>query len=117
VVGPFAAEPEEPTRRTPLRVVVGEQEPAQLRGAAIRESAVRALAATGDPAAPIHYRTWFDLLRSQSIMPGSKDPLVTFLTQIRRSPVVQSTTSSGMYVLDLEYPRRARDRGEAPDRP
>ena len=43
-------------------------------------------------------------------MPAGKDPLATFLTQIGRSPVVQRTTTSGMYVLDLEFPRRARER-------
>jgi hypothetical protein len=43
-------------------------------------------------------------------MPAGKDPLATFLTQIGRSPLVQRTTTSGMYVLDLEFPRRARER-------
>jgi hypothetical protein len=79
-----------------------------LRGARIREIAVRVLAANSPPEAPVHYRDWFELLVSQGFMPAGKNPLATFLTQIGRSPVVQRTTTSGVYVLDLEFPRRAR---------
>jgi hypothetical protein len=81
-----------------------------LRGARIRETAVRVLAAHSQPEAPVHYRDWFELLRAQGFMPAGKDPLATFLTQIGRSPVVKRTTTSGMYVLDLEVPTRARRR-------
>ncbi len=81
-----------------------------LRGAGIREAAVRVLAAKSQPDAPVHYRDWFELLNAQGFMPAGKDPLATFLTQVGRSPVVQRTTTSGMYVLDLEFPKRARDR-------
>jgi hypothetical protein len=79
-----------------------------LRGARIRETAVRVLAASAPPGAPVHYRDWFELLTAQGFMPAGKDPLATFLTQVGRSPVVQRTTSSGMYVLDLGFPNRAR---------
>lgn len=81
-----------------------------LRGARIREAAVRVLAANSQPDAPVHYRDWFELLTSQGFMPAGKDPLATFLTQIGRSPLVQRTTTSGMYVLDLEFSQRARQR-------
>lgn len=81
-----------------------------LRGARIRETAVRVLAAHAQPDAPVHYRDWFELLTAQGFMPTGKDPLATFLTQVGRSPVVQRTTTSGMYVLDVEVPRRARER-------
>lgn len=81
-----------------------------VRGARIRETAVRILAANTQPDAPVHYRDWFELLTAQGFMPAGKDPLATFLTQIGRSPLVQRTTTSGMYVLDLEFPRRARER-------
>lgn len=81
-----------------------------LRGARIRETAVRVLAAHAQPDAPVHYRDWFELVTAQGFMPTGKDPLATFLTQVSRSPVVQRTTSSGMYVLDLEFSRRARAR-------
>src|SRR5581483_3420433 len=81
-----------------------------LRGAAIRETAVRVLAVFSEPEAPVHYRDWFELLIAQGFMPAGKDPLATFLTQIGRSPLVQRSTASGMYVLDLDYARRARER-------
>lgn len=81
-----------------------------LRGAHIRETAVRALAAKSEADAPVHYRDWFELLTAQGFMPAGKDPLATFLTQVSRSPVVQRTTTSGMYVLNLQFPRRARER-------
>jgi hypothetical protein len=81
-----------------------------LRGARIREVAVRVLAANTQPEAPVHYRDWFELLTAQGFMPAGKDPLATFLTQVGRSPVVQRTTTSGMYVLDLNFPRLARER-------
>jgi hypothetical protein len=81
-----------------------------LRGAQIREAAVRVLAANTKPETPVHYRDWFELLAAQGFMPAGKDPLATFLTQVGRSPVVQRTTTSGMYVLDLEFPKRARER-------
>jgi hypothetical protein len=81
-----------------------------LRGARIRETAVRVLAANTQPEAPVHYRDWFELLTAQGFMPAGKDPLATFLTQVGRSPVVQRTTASGVYVLDQEFPKRARER-------
>jgi hypothetical protein len=79
-----------------------------LRGAAIREAAVRVLAAHSQPDKPVHYRDWFELLTAHGFVPAGKDPLATFLTQIGRSPVVRRSTASGMYVLDLEFPERAR---------
>jgi len=81
-----------------------------LRGARIRETAVRVLAAHLQADAPVHYRDWFELLTAQGFMPTGKDPLATFLTQIGRSPVVQRTTTQGMYVLDLAFAERARER-------
>lgn len=81
-----------------------------LRGARIRETAVRVLADNSHAEAPVHYRDWFELLTAQGFMPAGKDPLASFLTQVNRSPLVQRTTTSGMYVLDLEFPRLARER-------
>lgn len=81
-----------------------------LRGALIRETAVRVLAANTQPEAPVHYRDWFELLTARGFMPAGKDPLATFLTQIGRSPLVQRTTTSGVYVLDLGFPKRAHER-------
>ncbi len=81
-----------------------------LRGARIRETAVRVLASHTRPDVPVHYRDWFELLTAQGFIPAGKDPLATFLTQVGRSPVVQRTTTSGTYVLDLDFPMRARER-------
>jgi len=81
-----------------------------LKGARIRETAVRVLAQTPHADQAVHYRAWFELLRQQGFMPAGKDPLASFLTQIGRSPLVQRTTSAGKYTLDLEFPGRARAR-------
>jgi hypothetical protein len=80
----------------------------RLRGARIRETAVRVLAGHNQPDAPVHYRDWFELLTAQGLMPAGKFPLATFLTQVGRSPLVQRTTTARMYLLDLEFPQRAR---------
>jgi hypothetical protein len=81
-----------------------------LRGARIRETAVRVLAAHTEPEVPVHYRDWFNLLTAQGFMPAGKDPLATFLTQIGRSPVVRRSTSAGTYVLDPQAVKRIRAR-------
>jgi hypothetical protein len=81
-----------------------------LRGAQIREAAVRVLAGSPDAEAPVHYRTWFELLLGQGFLPAGRDPVATFLTQLGRSPVVERTSAAGTYRLDFSYPRRARAR-------
>lgn len=99
-----------------LRVVSGALPSAEdggeivLRGAQIREAAVRLLATTGQADRAVHYRTWFDLLRQAGYLPAGKDPLATFLTQIGRSPVVHRSTAPGVYSLDLDFPERERVR-------
>ena len=84
-----------------------------LRGARIRETAVRILAARGRPDAAVHYRDWHELFVAQGFAAAGKDSLATFLTQIGRSPVVKRSTAAGMYTLDVDFPRRARDRRRA----
>ncbi len=115
VLDHFSSEsaPAPPPDRPPLRAVPADRPTPTgmlLRGARIREVAVRVLADATTPGAPVHYRDWFELLTSRGFTPNGKDPLATFLTQISRSPLVRRTTSSGMYVLDLEFPDRARQR-------
>lgn len=101
--------------RAPLRVIKAErfygggQAVELLKGSRIRETAVRVLAGTPQAEAPIHYRTWFELVRSQGFVPAGKDELATFLTQLGRSPVVQRAGGPGMYALDFAYPQRARE--------
>jgi hypothetical protein len=77
-----------------------------LRGAQIRETAVRTLAATAQADQAVHYRTWFELVRQAGFIPAGKDPLASFLTQIARSPVVKRSTAPGVYSLDLDVPAR-----------
>jgi hypothetical protein len=79
-----------------------------VRGQAIREAAVRALAASPRAFEPVHYREWFELLCAEGLVPAGKDPLATFLTQLGRSPVVTRTSGQGVYMVDHEFPTRAR---------
>ncbi len=100
--------------RPPLRVVgersYGGEALELLRGARIRETAVHVLAGTPQAEAPIHYRTWFELLRGQGFMPVGKNAVATFLTQLNRSPVVKRVGGAGMYALDFGYAQRAREK-------
>jgi hypothetical protein len=72
----------------------------ELRGERLREVAVdvlRQLAASGDP---IHYRAWFDELVESGFRVTGRDPLATFLTQVRRIDQVESVgRRSGLYRL------------------
>jgi hypothetical protein len=94
----------------PVRAYGGGEALEVLKGSRIRETAVRVLAGTPQAQAPVHYRTWFELLRKHGFMPTGKDPLATFLTQLGRSPVVQRAGGAGMYALDFTYPQRGRQR-------
>ncbi|HWG56963.1 MAG TPA: hypothetical protein VNT58_10625, partial [Gaiellaceae bacterium] len=96
------------------RLVEPGAEPANgwLRGAAIRQVAVRLLAATARPDMPIHYTEWLSLLSDAGYGIQSADPAAAFLTQIGRSPVVVRADKPGLYALDLEAPERLRRRLE-----
>ena len=79
----------------------------QLRGPAIRETAVRLLAENPQTEA-MHYREWFGLLMSAGYEVAGKDPLAVFLTQVSRSPAVRKGTQAGVYELDRRAPQRLR---------
>jgi chaperonin cofactor prefoldin len=79
----------------------------QLRGPAIRETAVRLLAEHAQTDA-MHYRNWFELLTEAGYEVAGKDPLAVFLTQVSRSPAVRKGTQSGVYELDRRAPQRLR---------
>jgi hypothetical protein len=81
-----------------------------LRGADIRVAAVRILASTENPARPIHYGEWYDLLTQAGYGVAGRDPQATFLTQVGRSPLVKHTGERGFYALDLDAPRRLSER-------
>jgi hypothetical protein len=57
----------------------------RLRGRRLEEVAIGVLAGERGQEAEIHYREWFELLRSHGHLVAGKDPLNTFLTQINRS--------------------------------
>jgi hypothetical protein len=79
-----------------------------LKGPAIREVAVRLLIAAGHEG--LHYREWFELLKTHGHEVAGKDPLAVFLTQLTRSPVVRKSAIPGHYELDRQAPERLRRR-------
>ena len=81
-----------------------------LRGAMIRMVAVRLLAATAEPDAPIHYVDWHRLVTVAGYGVSGRDPLASFLTQISRSPAVVRADQPGHYLLDHDAPERLRNR-------
>jgi hypothetical protein len=81
---------------------------AVLRGARIRELAVFLLLASPEPARPVHYERWYQLVRDAGYVVAGKNPHATFLTQISRSPVVRKVDRPGTYALDFEAPARLR---------
>jgi hypothetical protein len=81
-----------------------------LRGPAIRKAAVRVLLDHPDRPEALHYRRWYELLVDAGYVVAGKDPLAVFLTQLSRSPVVARGTQTGVYSLDLQAPRRLRER-------
>ncbi len=81
-----------------------------LRGAAVRETAVRLLAEHSAGAGPIHHRAWYALLVDAGFRVEGKDPLAVFLTQVTRSPVVRRAGAPGEYVLDRDAPAALRRR-------
>lgn len=60
-----------------------------LRGRRLTEVAVEVLAQERGDAVTVHYREWFELVRSRGHVVGGKEPLNTFLTQINRAPNVE----------------------------
>lgn len=113
-LGHFVDEEDSATGASPrLRAVPdddGSSDDVVLKGADIRRTAVRLFAGSPEPHAPVHYKTWYELLRREGYLPAGKDPVATFLTQVSRSPVVRRTSRAGEYELDYEFPSRARQR-------
>jgi hypothetical protein len=79
-----------------------------LRGAAVRETAVRLLAHHPEGRTPIHHRRWSALLTEAGFRVEGKDPLAVFLTQVTRSPLVRRAGAPGAYALDRTAPDRLR---------
>jgi hypothetical protein len=72
----------------------------RLRGRRLEETAIAVLANERGRGAEIHYREWFELLRSSGHLVAGKDPLNTFLTQINRSASIEKVgRRTGRYRL------------------
>jgi hypothetical protein len=72
----------------------------RLRGKRLEEVALQVLAEERGPDAEVHYREWFELLRSKGLFVAGKEPVNTFLAQINRSPAVCRVGSrTGLYKL------------------
>lgn len=72
----------------------------QLRGERLRQVAVELLRMRRGAGVVIHYREWFELIAAEGVRVGGKDPMATFLTQIGKSPEVETVRPrSGLYRL------------------
>lgn len=61
----------------------------RLRGRRLEEVAIEVLTSERGYEVEVHYREWFELLRSRGHLVAGKEPLNTFLTQINRSDSVE----------------------------
>jgi hypothetical protein len=100
-------EPEPTPAETPP---IARGEAHSLRGAAIREMAVRVLISANAEQRPIHYRDWLTLLGEFGFRVEGKRPEAVFLNQLVRSPLVRATTKAGIYQLDREVTDQLRAR-------
>jgi hypothetical protein len=72
----------------------------ELRGRKLQEIAVELLRQKRKAGSTIHYKEWFELLGEAGLQVAGRDPLASFLTQIARSPAVESVRPrSGLYRL------------------
>lgn len=72
----------------------------RLGGQRLERVAIRLLRERDGGKAEIHYREWFDLLRSEGHEIAGKNPLGTFLAQLNRSRAVERMgTRTGRYRL------------------
>jgi hypothetical protein len=111
LAGPQTA-PESPARAQVVAEGRSVGVPAQplLRGPAIRRAAVQVLLAQPGRPEALHYRDWYERLVAAGYAVDGKDPRAVFLTQISRSPVITRGTTTGVYSLDPQAPRRLRQR-------
>jgi hypothetical protein len=98
--------------RTRPRLVTRRTEPPKgwLRGALIRQVAVRILASSGRSRRPIHYTDWLRLVEDAGYGVSGRDPAATFLTQVGRSSVVARGEQPGTYLLDFDTIAPLRER-------
>jgi hypothetical protein len=72
----------------------------EIRGQRLRDIAVEVLRVRRGLGVVIHYTDWLRLLEDEGIRVGGKNPTATLLTQIAKSPHVESVRRrSGLYRL------------------
>ncbi len=88
------------TERDQGAAAAAEAGPGRLvKGRELRREAGRLLWTTvGD--GQIHYREWYERMLVAGVVVGGKDPLASFLTNIRDSPAVARGSRPGYYRLD-----------------
>jgi hypothetical protein len=85
-------------RSTQLRL---EDADIRLRGRRLEQVAIDVLESELGASAEVHYRQWFELLRSRGHLVAGKEPLNTFLSQINRSDEVERVgRRTGVYRLN-----------------
>lgn len=85
----------------------------RLRGAAIREAAVRAMLNQEDPERPRHYREWLTAIEAAGQKIHGQDPAATLLTQLSRTPLIARASDPGTYRLDRDALRHLREQRDA----
>jgi septal ring factor EnvC (AmiA/AmiB activator) len=70
-----------------------------VRGRRLRRVAARLLWRTSGER-EVHYREWFERLLAEGYAVGGRDPLASFLTNVRDSPAVVRGAQPGFYRLD-----------------
>jgi hypothetical protein len=105
----------EPSRAAPkkLRSRPEQGHDGSLRGAAIREAAVRAALAQDRPEQPRHYREWLRLIETAGQTIHGQDAAATLLTQLSRCPLVARAREPGTYRLDRDALVRLREERDA----
>lgn len=72
----------------------------RVRGRQLEALAISVLAEAGPADEPIHYKAWFELLRTRGHLVAGKVPVDTFLAQINRSEAVERVgRRTGLYRL------------------
>ena len=71
-----------------------------LRGAGLREQALRVLATEVGIREPVAYRDWYRLLREAGFVVLAKRPVAAFLTTVTRSPMIQRGAEPGTYYIE-----------------
>lgn len=71
-----------------------------LRGAGLREQAVRILVTRVGMRQPIGYREWYRLVREAGFIVLAKRPLAAFLTTVARSPLIERGAEPGTYYVE-----------------